>query len=47
MPEPNVGGLSGSADLAGMINNLKVTLNVNELHDAEDELEVINEVNEL
>jgi len=46
-PEPDVSNLSQTANLGKMIRGLKVTLNVNELHDAEDELEVINETSEL
>jgi len=46
-PEPNVSGLNGGLDLVGLINSIKVVQNVNELHDAERELEVINETSEI
>lgn len=46
-PEPSVAGLTNGQDLADIFRTIKVVNNVNELHQAEGELEVINETSEL
>jgi len=47
VPDPSVTNLNGGGDMVDLFRNIKVTQNVNELHRAEDELEVINETAEL
>lgn len=46
-PDPSVAGLSGGMDMLGLLNAQRVILNINELHDAEGELDIINETSEV